>query len=64
MTFLLVTLSWLFRVFFFSWPSSAWKNSLWAFFGTASNLVFSWLFRGPHLGQILRVLALDSLAGP
>ena len=44
------------RYFFvaFSWPSSPWKNSVWAFF-----VVFSWLFRGPRFGQILRVLALE-----
>ena len=46
-TFLLVTFSWLFRGFFrgfsvaFSLPSSAWKNSVWAFF-----MVFPWFFRG------------------
>ena len=42
-TFLLVTFSWLFRGFSvaFSWPSPAWKNSVWAFF-----VVFSWLFLG------------------
>ena len=34
----------------FSWPSSTWEKSVWA---------FSWLFRGPHFGQILRVLALE-----
>ena len=49
-TFLLVT---------FSWPSSAWKNSVWAFF-----VAFSWLFRGPHFGQILRVLALEKSSDP
>ena len=38
----------------FSWPSSPWKNSVWAFL-----VVFSWLFRGPRFGQILRVLALE-----
>ena len=30
------------------------QNSVWAFF-----VVFSWLFRGSHFGQSLRVLALD-----
>ena len=30
------------------------ENSVWAFFAT-----FSWLFRGPHFGQILRVLAVE-----
>ena len=48
-TFLLVT---------FSWPSSAWKNSVWAYF-VVFFVVFSWLFRGPRFGQILRVLALE-----
>ena len=51
---LLVTFySLLFRVFFvgFLWPSSAWKNSVWAFF-----VAFPWLFRGPDFGQLLCVL--------
>ena len=38
----------------FSWPSSVSKNSVRAFFVT-----FSWLFRGPRFGQILRVLATE-----
>ena len=67
MTFLLVTFLWLFRGFFvaFSWPSSPWKNSVWAFFVPFSwffrgfFVAFSWLFRGPRFGQILRVLALE-----
>ena len=53
MAFLLVTFSWLFRGFSvtFWWPSSVYKNSVWAFF-----VAFSWLFR---FGQNLRVLALE-----
>ena len=40
----------------FSWPSSAWKNSVWAFL-----VVFSWLFRGPSLGKLYAYSPLKSL---
>ena len=55
-TFLLVTSSWLFHGFFVAIICLE-KQCLGVFRGFF--VAFPWLFRGPHFGQILRVLALE-----